>query len=115
MKQFKNIFIFGIAVLLIVGAMIIQYARPTRTVDFRGEIHKVIISETGDVTLMAISIQGGDFLFKIDDGSKLKNDSGEKIEVEDLIEGALIDINYKKPIFREEKVHVVKNLTLFGK
>ena len=38
MKQFKNIFIFGVIILLLVGVMIIQYATPSRMVDFRGEI-----------------------------------------------------------------------------
>lgn len=41
MKQFKNIFIFGIIVLFLVGVMIIREAAPSRTVDFRGEVHTV--------------------------------------------------------------------------
>ena len=55
MKQFKNIFIFGVIILLLVGVMIIQSATPSRMVDFRGEILSIVVSEDGIVTLSAVS------------------------------------------------------------
>ena len=55
MKQVKSIFIFGAIVLLLVGVMIVQYATPSRTVDFRGEILSIAVSEDGIVTLSAAS------------------------------------------------------------
>ena len=73
MKQFRNIFIFGVIVLWVVGVMIIQYATPSRTVDFRGEVRSVVVSEEGIVTLFAVSEFGGDFAFRIDDKSRLDN------------------------------------------
>ena len=84
MKQFKSIFIFGVIVLALVGVMIIHYAVPSRTVDFRGEIHRVVISDDGAVTLCAVSDIGGDFIFKIDDKSKLENCCGEELTLEEL-------------------------------
>ena len=72
MKQFKNIFVFGVVVLLFVGVMIIQYAIPSRTVDFRGEILNIAVSEDGIITLSTVSNTGGSFIFKIDDKSKLE-------------------------------------------
>ena len=115
MKQFKIIFTVGIFVLAFVGAMIIQNALPPRTVDFRGEVHKVVISEGGTVTLMAISAHGGEFLFRIDEKSVLRNDSGESITVDDLKEGALIDINYREYLFRQEDTHTVQTLKVYSK
>ena len=38
MKASKSIFILGIAVIMILVIMIIQYATPSSTVDFRGEV-----------------------------------------------------------------------------
>ena len=73
MKQFKNIFIFGVVVLLLVGVAIIQYATPSRMVDFRDEILKIAVSDDGIVTLSAASDIEGPFLFRIDDTSKLEN------------------------------------------
>ena len=69
MKQFKNIFIFGVVVLLLVCVAIIQYATPSRMVDFRGEILSIAVSEDGIVTLSAASDIEGPFLFRIDDKS----------------------------------------------
>ena len=113
MKQFKNIFIFGVIVLLFVGVMIIQYAIPSRTVDFRGEILNIAVSEDGIITLSAASDIAGNFIFRIDDKSKLENCCGEKITFEDLTKGTMVDINYRKYLFKEEDVHTVKSLKLY--
>jgi hypothetical protein len=113
MKQFKNIFIFGVIVLLIVGVMIIQYAKPSRTVDFRGEVLSIAVSEDGIVTFSAVSDISGDFLFRIDNESKLENCCGEEISIEDLTKGSMVDINYRKYLFRDEEVHTVKELVLY--
>lgn len=113
MKQFKNIFIFGVTVLFIVGVMIIHYAKPSATVDFSGEIHNIVISDAGEITLYAVATFGGNFLFRIDASSKLENCCGEKIDVEDLKEGSLIQINYRKYLFKKEKIHTVKELVAF--
>ena len=113
MKQFKNIFIFGVVVLLFVGVMIIQYAIPSRTVDFRGEIRSVVVSEEGIVTLFATSYSAGEFVFRINDKSKLENCCGEEITFEDLTKGTMVDINYRKYLFKEEDVHTVKSLKLY--
>jgi hypothetical protein len=113
MKQFKNIFIFGVIVLLLIGVMIIQYAKPSRTVDFRGEVLSIAVSEDGIVTLFAVNSDGGDFVFRIDDKSELKNCCGEDINTDDLSRGAMIDINYRKYLFRDEEVHTVKELVLY--
>ena len=114
MKQFKNIFIFGVIVLLLVGVMIIQYATPSRLVDFRGEILNVVVSEEGIVTLFAASDISGEFVFRIDDKSKLENCCGEEITIEDLAKGTLVDINYRKYLFKEEEVHTVKSLKIYS-
>ena len=113
MKQFKNIFIFGIVVLFLVGLMIIQYATPSRMVDFRGEILKIAVSDDGIVTLSAASDIQGPFLFRIDDKSKLENCCGEEITVEDLSKGSMVDINYRKYLFKDEDVHTVKSLKIY--
>ena len=114
MKQFKNIFIFGVIVLLLVGVAIIQYATPSRTVDFRGEIRGVAVSEDGIITLFAVSNTGGDFVFRIDDKSKLENCCGEEITVEDLTKGTMVDINYRDYLFKDEDVHTVKSLKIYA-
>ncbi len=114
MKQFKTIFIFGVIVLLLVGAMIIQNATHSRTVDFRGEIREVAELEDGTVTLCATNADAGDFLFRIDDKSKLENCCGEKIRIDDLSKGAMVDINYRKYLFKKEEVHTVKTLKIYN-
>ena len=113
MKQFKNIFIFGVIVLFLVGVMIIQYATPSRTVDFRGEILSIAVSEEGIITISAASDISGHFIFRIDDKSKLEDYCGEKITLEDLTEGAMVDINYCKYIFKQEDIYTVKSLRLY--
>ena len=113
MKQFKNIFIFGVIVLLLVGVMIIQYATPSRMVDFRGEILSIAVSEGGIVTLSAASDIAGQFVFRIDGDSKLENCCGEEIDLEDLTKGAMVDINYRKYLFKDEEVHTVKSLKIY--
>ena len=114
MKQFKNIFIFGVIVLLLVGVAIIQYATPSRMVDFRGEILSIAVSDDGIVTLSAASNVGGHFVFRIDDESKLENCCGEEISIEDLTKGAMVDINYRKYLFKDEDVHTVKRLKIYS-
>ena len=113
MKQFKNIFIFGVVILLLVGVMIIQYATPSRMVDFRGKILSVAISEDGIVTVFAMNDYGGDFIFRIDDNSKLENCCGEKITIEDLSEDSMVDINYRKLILKENDIYTVKSLKIY--
>ena len=110
---FKNIFIFGVIILLLVGVAIIQYATPSRTVDFRGEILRVAVSDDGIVTLSAASDIEGPFLFRIDDKSKLENCCGEEITVDDLTKGTMVDINYRKYLFKDEEVHTVKSLKVY--
>ncbi len=112
MKQFKNIFIFGVIVLLLVGVMIIQYATPSRMVDFRGEILNVAVSKDGIITIYAANDYAGDFLFRIDDKSKLENCCGEEIGIDDLSKGNMVDINYRKYLFKEETIHTVKTLKI---
>ena len=113
MKQFKNIFIFGIILLLLVGVMIIQYAIPSRMVDFRGEIRSVVVSEDGIVTLFVANDVTGDFVFRIDDKSELENCCGKEITIEDLTKDTMVDINYRKYLFKEEDVYTVKSLKLY--
>lgn len=115
MNTFKRIFIFGVAILLLVGVMIIQYATPSRTVDFRGEVHKVFVSEDGTVTLIAIAAEQGEFLFRIDEKSRLENCCGEEIAVENLSYGNTVDINYRKYLFKKEDMYTVKSLKLYVK
>ena len=93
--------------------MIIQYATPSRMVDFRGEIISVAVSEDGIITLSATNDYQGDFMFRIDDKSKLENCCGEEIALEDLRKGAMVDINYRKYLFKEEDVHLVKSLKIY--
>lgn len=113
MKQVKWMFLFGIIVLALVGTMVIQQATPSRTVDFRGEIHKVVISEEGAVTVSAISVAGGEQLFRIDESSVIENCCGEKITADELMIGASVDINYRKELFKEEKVQAVMYLKMY--
>ena len=93
--------------------MIIQYATPSRMVDFRGEILSVAVSEDGIITLSTVSNTGGSFIFRIDDKSKLENCCGEEIALEDLTKGAMVDINYRKYLFKQEDVHTVKSLKIY--
>ena len=113
MMQFKNLFGLGVLALTLIAAMTIQYATPSRTVDFRGEILNIVVSEEDVVTISAASDFAGPFVFRIDDKSKLENCCGEKITVEDLSKGDLIDISYRKFLFKEEEVHTVKSLKLY--
>ena len=62
------------------------------------------------VTLCAVNADGGVFLFRVDKNSRLENCCGEKIHVDELSKGAIIDINYRKFLFKEEDVHTVKTL-----
>ena len=71
------------------------------------------MSEDGIVTLSAVSDIAGDFLFRIDDKSKLENCCGEEITFEDLTKGTMVDINYRKYLFREEDVYTVKSLKIY--
>ena len=113
MKQFKTIFIIGVIVLLLVGVAIIRYATPSRLVDFRGEIRGIAVSEEGIVTIFAASDTSGVFAFRIDEKSKLENCCGEEITIDDLTKDAIVDINYREYLFKEEDVHTVKSLKLY--
>ena len=114
MKDFKGMFYFCLAVLLLVCAMVVYYAIPSRTVDFRGVIRDIAFSDDDTtVTICATSIAGGDVLFRIDQKSTLHNFDGEAISSSDLREGALIDVTYRKILFQKEDVHTVKLLRQF--
>ena len=115
MKQIKTIFIAGAIILLLIGVMIIQYATPSRTVDFRGEIRGIAVADDGTVTLYATNSDTGDFLFTIDDRSKLTNCCGKDITIDNLSKGNMVDINYRKYLFKKEDVHTVKSLKMFEK
>ena len=71
------------------------------------------MSEDGIITLSAASDIAGNFIFRIDDKSKLENCCGEEIAFEDLTKGSMVDINYRKYLFKEEDVHTVKSLKLY--
>ena len=114
MRLFKGIFIFGVVVLLIVGAMIVHYATPPKTVDFRGRIQSVTVSDNGSATLFATNEDTGNFVFKINKKSRLENCCGEKIAVTDLSEGALIDIRCRTSLFGKEDARVVKLLKAYS-
>lgn len=111
MRRLKNIFTLGVIVLF--GVLIIHYLTPPRTVDFRGEIRGVTVSEDGTVTLLATNIDTGDFLFRITDKSKLENCCGEKLGIDDLSQGAMVDINYRKYLFKKEDVRAIKTLKMY--
>ncbi len=110
--KFKGLFIFCCVVLIAVAGMIVQNSDISRTVDFRGEIRGVAVSEDGIVTLFATS-DGGEFLFRIDDRSSLENCCGEKITADDLTEGSVVQVNYRRYLFKDEDVHTVKELVIF--
>lgn len=112
-KNFKDLFLIGVIALSLIAVIIIQYAAPSRTVDFRGEILGIAVSEDGAVTLYATDDVTGDFLFRIDDETKIENCCGERITVENLSEGATVDINYRKYLFKDEKVHTAKSVKIY--
>lgn len=114
MKDFKGFLCVCLAVLLLVGAMIVYYAIPARTVDFRGAIHNIAFADDGTVTICATSIAGGDFLFSVDKASILLDSDGETISTSDLKEGALIDVTYRRFLFPKEEIPTVKRLTQFA-
>ena len=113
MKNFKELFLIGVIALSLIAVMIIQYATPSRTVDFRGKILGIAVSEDGTMTLHAADDVSGDFIFRINDNTKLENCCGERITVEDLSEGATVDINYRKYLFMGEKVHTAKSVKVY--
>lgn len=112
MREIKTLFALGLAVLAVVGIMIIRYAEPTQTVDFRGEILSVVASDDGGATIYATSWDGGDFIFRIDGDTRLESCCGE-ITIEELTRGAKVDINYRKYLFRREDIHTVESLTRY--
>ena len=115
MKSFKNWFTAGALALMLIAAMIIQSAKPSRTVDFRGTVLNVITSESGITTVHAEAVTGGFYLFRIDSDTKLERGDGEPIEREDVTEGSLVDVYYRKQLFKEEKVYTAKKLVLYPK
>ena len=110
MKEFKNIFTAGALVLLLITAMIIQAANPQKTVDFKGEIQKLVFSDSGKITVCAFSEEAGERLFLIDKMSRLEDFDGKKIAVDDLTEGTTVLVTYRKPLFKDEDVYTVKRL-----
>ena len=110
MKEFKNIFLAGTLVLMLVLAMIIQTATPSKTVDFKGEIQELAFSDSGNVTVCAFSEYAGIRLFLIDKASRLEDFDGEKIDADALTEGTTVLITYRKPLFKDEEVYTVKRL-----
>ena len=114
MKQFKLLFLFGIVVLTVVGAMIVTEAVDTSTVDFSGRIVSISVSEDGTATLTATSIAGGDFTFRIDGFSTLEDCCGKQIEPTELCEGDMILIEYRFSLFKNKSIKSVRELTLFS-
>ena len=110
--KFKGVFIFCCIALLAVAGMILQSSDASRTVDFRGEIIGIAESEEGVVTLFATS-NGGQFLFRIDDRSRLEDCCGDEITAEDLTKGAIVQLNYRRYLFKDEDVYTVKDLVIF--
>lgn len=115
MKSFKNWFIAGIFALSLIAAMAIHAANPSHTVDFRGTVLNIVTSESGITTIHAEAVTGGFYLFRIDDDTKLENSNGEKITREEIAEGSLVDVHYRKQLFKEEKVYTAKKLVLYPK
>lgn len=113
MKEIKTLFALGLAVLFIIGIMIIRYAEPSQTVDFRGEIHSVVEDGNGGATICAASWAGGDFLFHIDRESKIEHCCGEEITLSELKYGTKVDISYRDFLFKKEDVHTIKLLTVY--
>ena len=113
MKEFKNLFLVGIFVILFIVGMIIHAANPTRTVDFNGEIESVMISESDVVTIFAFSDVQGVGVFRIDEKSRLEDLDGEKIDISSLTEGTKVLVTYRKHLFTEEDVYTVKKLVAF--
>lgn len=110
--KFKGIFIACCIVLLMGLGMIVQNSGVSRTVDFRGEVIGIAESEEGVVTLFATSNEG-QFLFRIDDRSRLEDCCGDEITAEDLTKGAIVQLNYRRYLFKDEDVHTVKDLVIF--
>lgn len=115
MKSFKNWFYLGIFALALTVGFMIHAANPSRTVDFRGTVLNVVTSESGITTVHAEAVTGGFYLFRIDGDTKLENSDGEKITREEITEGALVDVDYRKYFFKEEKVYTAKKLVLYPK
>ena len=113
MKEFKNLFLVGIFVIIFIAGMIIHAANPTHTVDFNGEIESVIISESGIITVFAFSQAQGLGVFRIDEKSRLEDLDGEKIDISSLTEGTKVLVTYRKHLFTEEDVYTVKKLVAF--
>lgn len=110
--KFKSVFIACCILFLIGIGFLIQNSNLSRTVDFSGEITGVAESDDGVITLFAVS-NGGQFVFRIDDRSKLENSCEEEISPEELKKGSLIQVNYRKYLFKDEDVHTVKELVVY--
>lgn len=113
MKEFKNLFLVGVFVVIFVGGMIIHNVNPTHTVDFNGEIESVKISGSEIITVFAFSEVQGVVVFKIDGKSRLEDLDGGKIAVSSLTEGTKVLITYRKHLFTEEDIYTVKKLVAF--
>ena len=53
-------------------------------------------------------------LFRIDGESRLCDIDGNEIGAEDLKEGELVDINFRKRLFDDEEIHTVKSLKVIA-
>ena len=93
--------------------MIIGASLHSKTVDFNGEIHNIILSENGDITIWAFSEISGERLLIIDERSVIEDLDGKKIEPESLKQGAKILVTYRKPLFKESDAYTAKKLVVF--
>ena len=114
MRSVKILFTLGILSLAIICGMFIQANVSPPTVDFTGVILSVATSEDGGtVTLYAEGVFGGDYLFRIDERSRLESLDGKEISIDDLAKGDHVLIEYRKPLFHKEEFHIIKKLKVF--
>lgn len=114
MKSVKIVFTIGILSLAIICGMFIQANTSPPTVDFTGVILSVVTSADGStVTLSAEGVFGGDYLFRIDEESRLESSDGKEISIGDLAKGDHVLIDYRKPLFQKEEFHIIKKLKVF--
>ena len=114
MKSVKILFTLGILSLAVICGMFIQANVSPPTVDFTGVILTVVTSEDGKTaTLSAEGVFGGDYLFRIDERSRLESPNGEEISISNLSRGDHVLIDYRKPMFQKEEFHIIKKLKVF--
>ena len=114
MKSVKFVFALGILSLAVICGMFIQSATASPTVDFTGVILSIATSEDGNtVTFSAEGVFGGDYLFRIDERSRLESPDGKEISIGDLAKGDHVLIDYRKPLFQKEEYYIIKKLKVF--